>query len=364
MNNDTSINLSSLFSNQFAENLFQGCLDKLSGLTELCFFLCGLFALVYFGNLLMKTWVKGSPIDFSVLIRPFIIGVVIMNFSLVYNLVDGILSPINSYTETLAIDRKELIKEKDKLADIRSEFREKEAALEQNGTTFWSNIFKVSSVSTFFDHLLDNCINLLLQSLEYLASIIFGAIKLTLRVISYAFRIILIVLGPFTFAISVLPAFKDNWTSWLGKYINVCLFIPIANIMDVIINKLNVLLIKTHIGYYQEAIQALTNSLSDVDSSLMSITISYIIFLIAFIVLYLMIPNIASYIVSAGTMEGLMGGITIAGSAAAAKMVSGVSGSGLPTNVLKFFKRSRERKIVFQSKGNVSSLISKNVQQC
>ena len=363
MNNESTVNLSSLFSNHFAENLFNGCLEKLSGLTELCFFLCGMFALIYFGNLLMKTWAKGSPIDFHILIRPFVIGIVIMNFSLVYNLVDGILSPINAYTENLAVDKKELLKEKEKLEKVRTEFREKEAALEAEGTTFWSNIFKVSSVTTFFEHLLDNCINLLLKSLEYFASIIFGAIKLTLRVVSYAFRIILIVLGPFAFAMSVLPAFKSNWTSWLGKYINVCLFIPIANIMDVIINKLNVLLTQTHIEYYKEAISALTDSMSSVDSSLMSITISYIIFLIAFIILYLMIPNIASYIVSAGTMEGLMGGITIAGSAAAAKMISGVSSSGLPTNVLKFFRKAKEQKIIFQPQIN-RSVSSKNIQQC
>lgn len=363
MNNESTINLSSLFSNKFAENLFNGCLEKLSGLTELCFFLCGMFALVYLGNLLMKTWVKGSPIDFSVLIRPFIIGIVIMNFSLVYNLVDGILSPINAYTENLALDRKELMKEKEKLVDVRAEFREKEAALEQEGTTFWSNIFKVSSVTTFFEHLLDNCINLFLESLEYFASIIFGAIKLTLRVVSYAFRIILIVLGPFAFAMSVLPAFKGNWVSWVGKYINVCLFIPIANIMDVIINKLNVLLISTHIDYYKEAITALTDSTSSVDSALMSITISYIIFLIAFIVLYLMIPNIASYVVSAGTMEGLMGGITIAGSAAAAKMIGGVSSSGLPSNVLKFFRKAKGGKVIFQPQIK-QEVLPQNVQQC
>lgn len=363
MNNESTINLSSLFSNKFAENLFNGCLEKLSGLTELCFFLCGMFALVYLGNLLMKTWAKGSPIDFSVLIRPFIIGIVIMNFSLVYNLVDGILSPINAYTENLALDRKELMKEKEKLADVRTEFREKEAALEQEGTTFWSNIFKVSSVTTFFEHLLDNCINLLLESLEYFASIIFGAIKLTLRVVSYAFRIILIVLGPFAFAMSVLPAFKGNWVSWVGKYINVCLFIPIANIMDVIINKLNVLLISTHIEYYKEAIVALTDSMSSVDSALMSITISYIIFLIAFIVLYLMIPNIASYVVSAGTMEGLMGGITIAGSAAAARMIGGASSSGLPSNVLKFFRKVKGAKVIFQPQIK-QEVLPKNVQQC
>ena len=103
--------------------------------------------------------------------------------------------------------------------------------------------------------------------------------------------------------------------------------------------------------------------MSSVDSALMSITISYIIFLIAFIVLYLMIPNIASYVVSAGTMEGLMGGITIAGSAAAARMIGGASSSGLPSNVLKFFRKAKGAKVIFQPQIK-QEVLPKNVQQC
>jgi hypothetical protein len=119
----------------------------------------------------------------------------------------------------------------------------------------------------------------------------------------------------------------------------VSLFVPIANLMDLIISQLHLTLIQSHIDVYQTAITQMGETGSPVESTMSTLTISYIIFLIAFLVLYLMVPSIASYIVNSSSMESLTGGITMAGSFAAAKMLSGTVQNPLSSNVLKLFNR-------------------------
>ncbi len=330
-------NLSSFLSDSFVDNLFENCIDQLSAITELCFLLCGLFSFGYFANILMKTWAKGEPIELLPLLKPFVIGVITINFTLVYNSVDSLFDPINSYTEKISQhDNLEYQQKSKELSEIKKTYQLAEKKVKSE-SGFWKGIFGINSATSFFDNLYINVMDLLLNAVEYIAAIAFGAVKLTIRAINIAFRIVLIIFGPFAFALSILPIFKKNWIGWLSKYINVCLFIPIANLMDVIIQQLNATLMQQHIEIYRQALDQLSYDVTSLDSSLTTITISYIIFLLTFIVLYLMIPSIASYIVNASGMESLTGGITLAGSAAMGRLVSGSTPSPLTPNILQLF---------------------------
>ncbi len=358
--NTNSFNLSSFLSDDFINTLFDKCVNQISGVTEICFLLCGLFALGYFANILLKTWAKGKAIDFNSLLRPFVIGIICLNFSWVYGLVDDIFNPINEYTATIAnTESPEMTENRNRLTQVKKEFIAAEnAAKSEDG--FWKGVFSVNSISGFFDNLYMNVMDLLLNGLQYIAGIAFGAVKLIIRAISISFRIVLIVFGPFAFALSVLPIFKDNWKSWLSKYINVCLFIPIANLMDVIVAQLHNTLNSQHIDIYSQAIKMLDKDVSQVDSLLTTITISYIIFMVAFIILYLMIPSIASYIVSASGMENLTGGITLAGSAAASKLISGTSPNPLIPNILQLFRRHPWKQCIREWINPGASLVHNN----
>ena len=335
------VDLSSYLSDDFATSLFDSVVGRISGLTNICFLLCGLFAFAYFANMLMKTWAKGEAIDFHALLKPFVIGVITINFTFVYELVDGVFEPINNYTAEISqVDDASVEKVKGKLEKIKEEYENMEAEYDANEkTSFWRGVIGVTSMTKFFDNLYLNCIDLLLWGLEYVSAIAFGAVKLVIRTVSLAFRIVLIVFGPFAFALSVLPMFSDNWKNWIVKYLNVSLFVPIANLMDLIISQLHLTLIQSHIDVYQTAITQMGETGSPVESTMSTLTISYIIFLIAFLVLYLMVPSIASYIVNSSSMESLTGGITMAGSFAAAKMLSGTVQNPLSSNVLKLFNR-------------------------
>jgi hypothetical protein len=45
------------------------------------------------------------------------------------------------------------------------------------------------------------------------------------------FKYILIVLGPLAFALSIIPAFRDSYTTWIGRFISVALYSTIARIV-------------------------------------------------------------------------------------------------------------------------------------
>lgn len=355
MEHFANFNLSSFLSDSFIETLFEKCIDQLSAITEICFLLCGLFAFGYFANILMKTWAKGEPIEFLPLLKPFIIGIITLNFSVVYNTVDGLFEPINIYTENISQhDNTEYQKKAQELSNIKKTYQLAEKK-KKSESGFWKGIFGINSSSSFFENLYINVMDLLLNAVEYIAAIAFGAVKLIIRAINVAFRIVLIVFGPFAFTLSIIPIFKKNWIGWISKYINVCLFIPIANLMDVIIQQLNATLMQQHINIYHDALEQLSYDVTSLDSSLTTITISYIIFLLTFIVLYLMIPSIASYIVSASGMESLTGGITLAGSAAMGKLISNSTANPLIPNILQLFTRHHWKNKIIQWIGEKES---------
>ncbi len=360
-----SVSLSSYLSDGFMETLFDKVVGELSGVSNICFLLCGLFSFAYFANILMKTWAKGEAFDFSALLRPFIIGVITINFSCVYGLVDSIFSPINIYTEEIATSNQEsLTSTCEELETLKINYQDAVKKMNDENGGIMRNVKVLSSISDFFSNLYSNCIDLLLWGLEYIAGILFGAVKLVIRAVSLAFRIVLIVFGPFSFALSVLPIFKGNWKQWLSKYINVCLFIPIANLMDLIINQMHLSLINSHIEIYKQAIDQVSIDVNALDGTMTTLTISYIIFLLAFLVLYMMIPSIASYIVNSAGMESLTGGITLAGSAAASKMISGTVQNPLTPNILKLFNRKRWKQQWVETAGNGSDRLAERGEIC
>jgi hypothetical protein len=67
--------------------------------------------------------------------------------------------------------------------------------------------------------------------IEYLVITIFQLCSYLVFFLQIIFAGILIILGPFSFAFSVLPAFRDAYVYWLARYISVSLYSAIAFII-------------------------------------------------------------------------------------------------------------------------------------
>lgn len=108
------------------------------------------------------------------------------------------------------------------------------------------------------------------------------------------YLIVLSVLGPFAFAISVFDGFQATLTQWLSRYITVYLWLPVADLFSCMLTKLQTLSLERDIE--------LIGSNSIIPDASNTV---YIIFMIIGIFGYFCVPSVASWIVQAGGMGAL-----------------------------------------------------------
>jgi conjugative transposon TraJ protein len=106
----------------------------------------------------------------------------------------------------------------------------------------------------------------------------------------------LAILGPIVFGLSVFDGFQHTLTTWLAKYINVFLWLPVGNIFGAIIGKVQENMLKLDISQVQSA----------GDTFFSSTDTAYLVFLIIGIIGYFTVPSVANYIVNAGGGNGLL----------------------------------------------------------
>jgi conjugative transposon TraJ protein len=108
--------------------------------------------------------------------------------------------------------------------------------------------------------------------------------------------VILAILGPLVFAIAVYDGFQHTLSIWFARYINVYLWLPIANLFGALIAKVQSGMLHADIVQLQQG-----------DHSVFSQTdLGYLVFMIVGIVGYVSIPSIANYVVHASSGSAIM----------------------------------------------------------
>ena len=70
--------------------------------------------------------------------------------------------------------------------------------------------------------------------LSWLISCIVDLTRCVLTLVSGMYLIVLGLLGPFVFALSIIPSFKGGIAGWLARYIQISFWMPICSIIDYI----------------------------------------------------------------------------------------------------------------------------------
>ena len=104
------------------------------------------------------------------------------------------------------------------------------------------------------------------------------------------FLIVLYIVGPLCFDISVWDGFQSTLTQWCCRYIQIYLWLPVSDLFSTILAKIQVLML-------QNDIEALQN---DPNFSIEASNGVYIVFLIIGIIGYFTIPTVAGWIIQAG----------------------------------------------------------------
>ncbi len=293
------------------------------------------------------------------LFRPFLITLVIVNFGLYASVVGGLGKAAAATEEGLfqanASHMDDLMFTKDSLgttfwtrvldstSQIRNQISEQDninsdKVIDQ-GDASWlvGGISKavahaqnaIGSYITIYEQLAWAKLSMWMQGLiESIAFSVFKGIAYCLFFIQMILMHILLILGPVSFALSIIGAFRDSWVQWTARYIAVSFYTAIGMIV------LNMAILIISYGMQQEIsrMQQILNKAVGPDfyQSVIHIDnfLGYLLIgLLVAIGGIMTVPAVSGWIVGGGDSGSVMHGTGVAGAKAGMRAASGVASS-------------------------------------
>ena len=297
--------------------------------------IAGLGALFYVSSRVWQSLSRAEPIDVYPLLRPFVIGMCIMFFpTFVLGTINTVMSPVVKGThqmlETQTMDMNEYRRQKDRL-EYEAMIRDPETAYLVSNEEFdrrldelgWYPSDMVAMAGMYIERGMYSMKKQIRDMFRELLELLFQAAALVIDTVRTFFLIVLAILGPIAFAISVFDGFHSTLTQWISRYISVYLWLPVSDLFSSILAKIQILMLHNDISELQN------NPNFSIDAS----NTVYIIFMLIGIVGYFTIPTVANWIISAGGMGAYSrnlnasaakaGGIAGAATGAASGNISG-----------------------------------------
>ncbi|HEY5749517.1 MAG TPA: conjugative transposon protein TraJ [Chryseolinea sp.] len=270
--------------------------------------IAGFAALWYIGSRVWRSLASAEPIDFYPLLRPFAIGMTIMLFPYVLSVMNGVLEPTVTGTAAMMANSNQA---------ITYLLKKKEEAIQK--TVTWQLYGEEGTHGKWYRYvnpdgededpdLLTNGIRFLMAKTAYgiknaikqwlseILHILYEAAALCINTLRTFFLIVLAILGPLVLGLSVFDGLQNTLTVWIARYINVFLWLPVANIFGSIIAKIQENMLRIDLDQIERY----------GDTFFSASDTGYIIFLVIGIVGYFTVPSVAGYIVHAGGANMLL----------------------------------------------------------
>ncbi|NOW95964.1 plasmid transfer protein [Mucilaginibacter sp. SG564] len=144
---------------------------------------------------------------------------------------------------------------------------------------------------------------LITQMLELIGIWILRIAVYVIFMIQIIYSTILIILGPFAVAVSILPAFRDSFSTWIARFISVNLYNGIAYLIMYLTGLMQEYALTSEISKYQELVgkDGLNANLEKMalfaGNGLLSFGTVIIVFLIGAICMFT-VPSISTWIIS------------------------------------------------------------------
>lgn len=300
------------------QNVYDQMMPLCSQLISVARGIAAFAATFYIGYRVWRHIANAEPIDFFPLLRPFVLAILIGIFPKVLGVMNGILQPTVTVTAGM-------VKNSDQT--VKTLLAQREEAIK--GTKQWKALigptgegdreewYKYThpeqdpSQEGFFDSI-GNDFSFALDKIEYniryyiklwisqILQIIYYAASLCIDTIRTFHLIVLAILGPLVFGLSVFDGFQHSLTTWIARYINIFLWLPVANLFGAILGKIQENMLQIDLSQLQ----------ANGDTFFTPTDIAYIIFMIIGIIGYFTVPSVANYIVHAHGSNALTHKVT------------------------------------------------------
>jgi hypothetical protein len=184
-----------------------------------------------------KVWslvTRNEPLDIFPLFRPIVIFILCISFQgLVITPMHYVLSPLRTYTNGL-VEKLERSSQ-GKVSDIVSSAQEQRKKAIEEDPDSWG-ITKVVSIG------IENLKEWLISTILDICSFFKSAVYIIMNFIRIFCLVLLAMLGPIAFALSLIPSFENGLSGWFAKYISIYLWAPIFNIICILLGNAEVFL--------------------------------------------------------------------------------------------------------------------------
>ncbi|KRT17736.1 plasmid transfer protein [Pedobacter ginsenosidimutans] len=284
--------------------------------------LAAIFMLIFFAIKSYEMISGDKQLEIMPLLRPFGLTMVILWWSIFTRILayptdlveqktsamfDGSQSEIND----LRLQRAKLMVEvSDQLLKVQAETETAKTEADTWYENAWESVR--SSVKEGFSEVWNPIVemrNRLQVGLQLLATSLLETLAIwLLRVCTYIifiiqiiFSTILIILGPFSVAVSILPAFRDSFSTWIARFISVNLYSGIAYLVMYVASLFQHYALEAEITRYQELVGTGGASLEKLGWFAGNGVLSFGMVIVTFVIgalTMLTVPSISTWIVS------------------------------------------------------------------
>jgi len=266
--------------------------------------IAGFATLWYIAVRVWEPIARAEPVQLYPLLRPFGIGIAILFFPGVIALINGVMEPTVEGTKTIADDSNKAVSV---LLQQRQEALQKSDDWQMYvGSTGGGDLDKWEALSGEADSGalsgLSNRLKFEMARTAYnnrssirawlaeILQVLFEAAALCIDTVRVFYMIVLAVLGPLAFALCIFDGFTHIIRDWFARYLNVFLWLPVANLFGALISSIQQEMIKLDIARVNATGHT---GFGPTDTA-------YLVFLILAITGYFTVPYLTNYIISGG----------------------------------------------------------------
>ncbi|MEO3402797.1 conjugative transposon protein TraJ [Mucilaginibacter sp. CAU 1740] len=223
--------------------LYQQMLPLCQGMIGVARAIAGFAALWYIAARIWKHIAAAEPVDVYPLLRPFGMGICIAAFPAVLALMNGVLQPVVTATENMVSRSNAAIAYLTSRPDEDADLPAGQQNADPDKWYQYSHPDNAnpdgSTANPIFGAFSGWSIkNMARKWIAEVLNVLFQAAALCLDTIRTFKLIVLAILGPLCFGLSIFDGFQHTLKQWLARYVNVFMWLPVANIFGAFIAKI------------------------------------------------------------------------------------------------------------------------------